>query len=80
MPSAAIVFGNRSTSYAYPTKATLENVTTIVPDMENVFDIYVYQADPTSGEDRSVSVTGTVSNEVKVNEGKMNNAHYDVNW
>ena len=77
-PSAAMVFGNRSTSYAYPTTAKLTNVTTIVPDIENVFDIYVYQADSTEDEDRSVSVSGTTTNDVKINENR-NGAVVNIN-
>ena len=81
VPLAALVIGNRSTSYPYPTSVTLDNATVTVENDSNKKNyhtsIYVYQQDATA--DRAVSVSGTLSktSDTTVNSD-MNGASYSV--
>ena len=80
VPLSAVVVGNRSASYQYPTTINFTDVKITAPGVntasKNYFEMYVYQNDETN----TVSASGTVksTNEYTVNTGAMNDASYTV--
>lgn len=80
VPLAAIVIGNRSGSYPYPTVAKLDGITISAPEKNTVgkeyYGLYVYQNDATN----TVNVAGTIKDfeKVRINKDSMNNATFDV--
>ena len=80
VPLSAVVVGNRSASYQYPTTINFTDVKITAPGVntasKNYFEMYVYQNDKTN----TVSASGTVesTNEYTVNTESMNGASYTV--
>ena len=80
VPLSAVVVGNRSASYQYPTTINFTDVKITAPEAntasKNYFEMYVYQNDGTN----TVSASGTVesTNEYTVNTESMNDASYTV--
>ena len=80
VPLSAVVVGNRSASYQYPTTINFADVKITAPEANMAskayFEMYVYQNDETN----TVSASGTVesTNEYTVNTESMNGASYTV--
>ena len=81
VPLSAVVVGNRSASYQYPTTINFTDVKITAPEVnkasKNYFEMYVYQNDGTN----TVSASGTVksTNTYNVNAAEaMNGASYSV--
>ena len=72
VPLAALVIGNRSSSYKYPTVVKLEDVVISAPEKnksnKDYYGIYIYQNDATN----TVNVSGTVKDyeKIKINDKK----------
>ncbi len=73
---AALVIGNRGTSYKYPTTVEFKGSNTLeVAESTVRKQLYVYQADAIEGVDRSVTVTGDINPVWTINSDR-NGANY----